>query len=349
MVRSLNIGGRLVGPDQPCFIIAEAGVNHNGDLSRALAMVEAASEAGADAVKFQTFDPEDLATSQAPLAQYQKAASNAKSQKEMLQGLTLSPDDFHSLAGHCQGKGMIFLSTPFDTASLDLLLSLSIPAIKIASGEVTNLPFLAEAGGKGIPVILSTGMANLVEVEVAVNALTDAGCRDLALLHCVSRYPAVPAEANLRAMLTLGQRFHRPVGYSDHTLGPEVALAAAALGACIIEKHFTLDRGLPGPDHQASAIPDELAALVAGVRKVEAALGHGRKEPAPSEAETARAARRSLVAAVDIAAGSELRPDMLTSKRPGTGIPPSRASEVVGRRTARDIPAGTILGLEMLL
>ncbi len=349
MVTPLKITGRLVGPGYPCFIIAEAGVNHNGNLERALAMVEAAAAAGADAVKFQTFRAEEVATTEAPKAAYQmKATGRDQSQLDMLRSLELTPEHHESLHARCREKGILFLSTPFDKTSLDFLASMGMAAIKVPSGEITNLPFLKQVGEKGLPVILSTGMSTLDEVDLAVDALRQAGCASLALLHCVSNYPADPADANLRAMSTMAERFALPVGYSDHTMGSEVALAAVALGACIIEKHFTLDRSLPGPDHMASAETKELAALVAGIRKVETALGHGRKEPAPSEADTKAMARRSLVAARDIAAGEMLTPDVVTFKRPGTGLGPDRWQEVQGRRAKHHISAGMLISLEML-
>lgn len=349
MVTPLNIAGRLVGPGHACLVIAEAGVNHNGRLELALALVDAAAAAGAEAVKFQTFRAEEVASPLAPKAAYQEETTGrAESQLAMLKALELAPEAYAAIAGRCRQRGLIFLSTPFDAASADLLAALGMPAFKLPSGELTNLPLLAHVGRKGRPVILSTGMADLDEVAVAVDALRAAGCAELALLHCVSNYPADPAQANLRAMAALAEAFGVPVGYSDHTLGLEVPLAAVALGACVIEKHFTLDRDLPGPDHRASATPDELAALVAGARKVQAALGHGRKEPAPEEAGTRAVARRSLVAAQDIPAGAALTAAMIAIKRPGTGLPPAMLKKVLGRRAAAEIPAGTILSLEML-
>jgi N,N'-diacetyllegionaminate synthase len=349
LVTPLDIAGRLVGPGHPCFIIAEAGVNHNGSLERALALVEAAAAAGADAVKFQTFRAEEIASAAAPKAAYQKQATGPEqSQLEMLKALELKPEHHQALKQRCRKKGILFLSTPFDSASLDLLVGMGMAAIKVPSGEITNLPFLKQVGGKGLPVILSTGMSTLDEAAFAVAALQQAGCPSLTLLQCVSNYPADPADANLRAMATMAQRFNLPVGYSDHTMGPEVALAAVALGACIIEKHFTLDRSLPGPDHMASAEPTELAELVAGIRKVESALGHGRKEPAPSEADTLAVARRSLVAARDILAGEVLTADAVSLQRPGTGLSPDRWQEVQGRKARQPIAAGTLISMEML-
>jgi N,N'-diacetyllegionaminate synthase len=349
LVTPLNIAGRLVGPGHSCFIIAEAGVNHNGSLERALALVDAAAAAGTDAVKFQTFRAEEIASAAAPKAAYQKQTTGPKqSQLDMLKALELKPEHHQALNQRCREKGILFLSTPFDSTSLDFLVGMGMAALKVPSGEITNLPFLNQVGKIKLPVILSTGMSTIAEVALAVDTLQQAGCASLALLHCVSNYPADPADANLKAMVTMTQRFGLPVGYSDHTMGPEVALAAVALGAYIIEKHFTLDLSLPGPDHMASAEPEELSALVAGIRKVESALGHGRKEPAPSEADTKAAARRSLVAARDILAGEVLSIDAVSFKRPGTGLGPERWQEVLGRKAKRQISAGTLISLEML-
>jgi N,N'-diacetyllegionaminate synthase len=335
--------------DQPCFIIAEAGVNHNGSLETARRLIDAAVQAGADAVKFQTFKADRLVTSEAPKAKYQIHTTDAtESQYEMLHRLELSFEAHCELMAYCQEKDILFLSSPFDEESADLLMKLEVAAFKIPSGELTNLPFLDYVARKGKPMIVSTGMAYLGEVEAAVHTIEKAGNQDLVLLHCVSNYPAEPADVNLRAMLTMATAFGVPIGYSDHTLGTEVALAAVAMGACVIEKHFTLDRNLPGPDHRSSLEPIELAAMVQGIRKVESALGHGRKEPVPNEAETTAVARKSLVAARDIAAGTKMTEELMAIKRPGTGMPPFMRPYLVGRTARTDIPAGTLLTLEML-
>jgi N-acetylneuraminate synthase len=345
----LDIGGRPVGPGRPCFIIAEAGVNHNGSLELALRLVEAAADAGADAVKFQTFRAEEVVVADAPQADYQVAnTGGGESQLQMLKNLELSPSDHQAVQERCRQRGIMFLSTAFDAQSADLLESLGLPVFKVPSGEITNLPLLKHIAGKGQPVILSTGMSSLEEVARAVAVLRAGGAAGIALLHCVSNYPAQPQDVNLRAMATMAQALGLAVGYSDHTLGLEVPLAAVALGACIIEKHFTLDRALPGPDHAASAEPAQLAALVKGARVVEAALGHGRKEPAASESNTRQVARRSLVAAVDIPAGAAIVPAMIAIKRPGTGLAPESLEQVLGRRARVAIPAGSLLTLEML-
>jgi N-acetylneuraminate synthase len=347
--QSILIGDRPVGPSDPVFIIAEAGVNHNGDVAMARQLVDVAADAGADAVKFQTFRAENLATEAAPKAEYQLRHTEAdESQFAMLKRLELSREAHRMLSDHCRQRGIIFLSTPFDEEAADLLFELDVPAFKVSSGDLTNLPLLAHIARKGKPVILSTGMSNLDEVTDAVRAINDAGGTQLVLMQCVTNYPARPEDVNLRAMQTMRATFHLPVGYSDHTEGMEVALAAAALGASVIEKHLTLNRNLPGPDHAASLEPRELAALVSGIRKVESALGHGRKECAASELETARVARRSLTAARDIIAGTRLTREMIAARRPGTGLPPAMLPQLIGRTLRANVEAGSMFALEML-
>jgi N-acetylneuraminate synthase len=348
-MKALEIAGRTIGRGEPCFVVAEAGVNHNGDLGLARRLVDAAAEAGADAVKFQTFSARRLATPDAPKAEYQKECAGAEeSQLAMLERLELSPAAHEDLMDRARQRGLVFLSTPFEEESADLLERLGVSAFKIPSGEITNLPFLAHVARKRRPMIVSTGMATLDEVRGAVETIRGAGNEAVVLLHCVSAYPADPADANLRAMTTMEQALQVPVGYSDHTLGIEVALAAVALGACVVEKHLTLDRSLPGPDHRASSDPRELAGLVRAIRTVESALGHGRKEPVPGEARIAAVARKSLVALADIPAGAVLAPEMIGARRPGTGIPPAFASQVAGRRARSAIAAGTLIAWEML-
>ena len=349
LLKPIDIAGRKVGPGQPCFVIAEAGVNHNGSQEIALKMIDTAKVAGADAVKFQTFDAERTVTLDAPLAAYQRQATGIdESQFQMLKRLELSPDAHRELQAFCRERDLLFLSTPFDEKSADFLEVLGIPAFKIPSGEITNLPFLEHVARKRRPVIVSTGMSSFEEVGAAVDIIRKTGNNNLILLHCVSAYPARAADANLRAMHTMATAFDVPVGYSDHTLGVEVALAAVALGACVIEKHFTLDRNLSGPDHRASLEPDELRTLVSGVRTVEAALGHGRKEPAPCEAETVAVSRKSIVTARDIPAGTIITRELIVMKCPGAGLPPSMLGQIVGRIAAQDIPADTLLTSEML-
>ena len=346
---AVRIGERVVGAGQPCFVIAEAGVNHNGSLEMARRLVDAAVHAGADAVKFQTFRAEKAISPAAPKAAYQVETTGAgESQLEMVRKLELPPQAFRDLKSHCAQRGILFLSTPFDEESADLLESLGMAAFKVPSGEITNLPFLEHVARKGKPLIVSTGMSDLEEVRTAVECVRRVGARELALLHCVSSYPAPAASINLRAMETLRQTFGVPVGFSDHTLGIAVPLAAVALGACIVEKHLTLDCKLPGPDQRASLEPGNFAAMVEGIRAVESSLGDGVKRPAAEERNTAEVARRSLVAACAIPAGTVLRAEHIAILRPGTGLAPALRAQVIGRRARRDIPAGTLLTWEVL-
>lgn len=348
-MKAIEISGRLVGPGRPCFIIAEAGVNHNGSLEMARQLVDVAVQAGADAIKFQTFKAEKVISSQAPKAVYQlQTTDTSESQLDMVRHLELSFDAFRELYAYCQEKDILFMSTPFDEESVDFLVDLGVTVFKIPSGEITNLPFLTYVASKGKPMIVSTGMSYLGEVDTAVRSIEKTGNRDLVLLHCVSNYPADPADVNLYAMQTMSKAFNVPVGYSDHTLGIEVSLAAVALGACVIEKHFTLDCSLPGPDHQASLEPEYLITLVQGIRAVEASLGHGRKEPAKIESNTLAVARRSLVAAQDIQTGTVLTDNMVSTMRPGTGLPPAMRPYLIGRTVRTPIPAGALFTLEML-
>lgn len=345
----LQIGERKIGLGEPCFIIAEAGVNHDGDLDAARALVDAAVAAGADAVKFQSFSADELVTPDAPKAEYQKASTDAaESQRDMLHRLQLCADDHKTLHDYCDTHGIIFLSSPFGMADADLLAGLGVPAFKIPSGEITNVELLEHVARFGKPVIMSSGMASLGEVQAAVAVLHTAGAREIAVLHCVSNYPADPADANLKAIGTMAETLGLPIGYSDHTLGCEVSFAAVALGACIIEKHLTLGRGRAGPDHEASLPPDEFQALCAGIRIVESALGSGVKEPAAAEAPIAAIARRSLIAAADIPMGSTIDADMIAARRPGTGIPPTDRDQVVGRTAKLDIGKDTLITREML-
>ncbi|MCS7015067.1 MAG: N-acetylneuraminate synthase [Gemmatales bacterium] len=349
MERVLNLAGRLVGPQHPCLIIAEAGVNHNGDLALAKQMIEVAADAGADVIKFQTFRTEKLVTPTAPLAPYQQAnLGESGTQAHMLQRLELSERDFRILADYAQARGLIFLSTPFDSESADLLENIGVPAYKVPSGELVNLEFLQYLARKGKPLIISTGMATLAEVEAAVESVEACGNFSYALLHCVSNYPAEPGEVNLRAMATLRAAFGVPVGYSDHTRGIHLALAAVALGASILEKHFTLDKNLPGPDHKASLDPREFKELISCLRQIEQAMGDGRKRPTLREQDTRAAARRSLVTACDLPAGVNLQPEHLILRRPGTGLPGSVKPLLLGRKTRCFIPAGTVLTLDMV-
>ena len=349
MVDPVTIGEQKVGPGLPCLVIAEAGVNHNGSLEMALRLIDAAADAGADIVKFQTFKAEEVVSPIAPKADYQvQTTGGSESQLEMVKKLELQPEAFRQIERRCRERGIVFMSTPFDKGSVDLLKDLGVVAFKIGSGELTNLPFLSYVAAQGKPMILSTGMSNLDEVAAAVGAVRAAGNRELVILHCVSNYPAAPSSVNLRVMKTLEDEFGVPVGYSDHTEGIAIPLAAVALGACIVEKHFTLDRSLPGPDHRASLEPHELAAMMRGIRTVEAALGDGIKQPAAEELNTAAVARRSLVAACDLQAGTVLLDAMVAIRRPGTGLPPSALLQLVGRCLRQDVAAGELITMEML-
>lgn len=321
------------------FIIAEAGVNHNGSIQMAIKMVDAALDAGADAIKFQAFAAERLVTRSAPKASYQKRTTNAReSQFEMLKRVEISPQDHKKLFGYCRKKGITFISSPFDPESIALLNELGLEIFKIPSGEITNLPYLRYLGSLKKRVILSTGMSDLGEIEDALDILTAAGTkRDrITLLHCTSEYPAAYKDVNLMAMVSIREAFKIPVGYSDHTPGIEVPVAAVALGATVIEKHFTLSRDLSGPDHTSSLEPAHFRIMVEAVRNTEAALGNGIKTPSPSELRTSLVVRKSIVARRRIAKGEQFTPSNLTTKRPGTGVNPMAWDEVLGQRARRD-------------
>jgi N,N'-diacetyllegionaminate synthase len=328
------------------MIIAEAGVNHGGDLNRACEMVAVAAAAGADYVKFQTFVADRLVSATAPKARYQRDATGVgESQHAMIRKLELSRDNHLVLIGECRRHGIGFMSTGFDTGSIDLLIELGVSLLKVPSGEITNLPLLRHVAKAGMSVLMSTGMATLDEVRAALDALELAGLRrgDVTLLHCNTSYPTPMCDANLLAIQTLGDVFGMDVGYSDHTLGIEAPIAAVALGARVIEKHFTLDRSRPGPDHSASLEPGELAAMVRAIRNIESALGDGVKQPMPSELENRDVARRSIVARHAIRAGERLDSTNLDTKRPGTGISPMLWDTIVGRTATRDYAADELI------
>jgi len=321
------------------FIIAEAGVNHNGDLGLARDLIDAAAAAGADAVKFQTAIPELVVTRYAQKADYQKETSRAdESQLEMIRKILFPLETHRELKAYCEERGVIFFSTAFDPVSLDFLEKLGQPYHKIPSGEITNLPYLRQVGAYRRPTILSTGMSTLGEIEAALEVLEQSGTNRerITVLHCNTEYPTPMTDVNLRAMQTIREAFGVRVGYSDHTAGIEVSLAAVALGATMIEKHFTLDRQLPGPDHKASLEPAELKAMVSAIRNIELAMGNGIKRPSSSEANNLRIVRRSLVAAHSIRAGEAFSAANLTAKRPGSGLSPMRWDEVMGRKAPRD-------------
>jgi N,N'-diacetyllegionaminate synthase len=330
------------------LIIAEAGVNHNGDLKLAKQLIDAAAEAGADLVKFQSFNASRLVTRSAKKADYQNRNTNSKeSQYEMLRKLELSTEMHRELITHCGTSGVGFFSTAFDIESIDFLESLGQDRFKVPSGELTNLPYLRHIGRLGKSVILSTGMATMGEIESAVDILEKAGTQriDITVLHCTTEYPTPMTEVNLRAMQSIHLAFGVKVGYSDHTSGIEVSIAAVALGATVIEKHFTLDRNLPGPDHKASLEPKKLKDMVAAIRNIEVALGDGIKRLTPSETKNKPVARKSLVALQNIKKGEVFDDGNITTKRPGTGISPMCWDEIIGRTAHRDFSADELIDL----
>ncbi len=344
MVSSVAIDNIIIGHGHPCFIIAEAGVNHNGDINIAKRLIDAAKEANADAIKFQTFRSDRVVSAAAPKAKYQlETTDGSESQLDMLRHLELSGEMHQELQSYCQQLGVLFLSTPFDKESSDLLDELGVPAFKIGSGEITNWDFLDYVAQKRKPIILSTGMSHLSEVKEAVRIIRAAGNEQLILLHCVSNYPADPADANLRSMETMATAFQVPVGYSDHTIGIEVTLAAVALGACIIEKHFTLDSKLEGPDHRASLETKELQLLIEGIRTVEKAFGNGIKSPTSSEDENLSIVRRSLATSCEIPVGTIITTQMLRALRPASGISPIYIEQVIGRKAIRSFKTGQLI------
>ena len=318
------------------FIIAEAGVNHNGSLELAYRLVDEAKKAGVDCIKFQTFKAEAIASNSAGKAEYQKDTSGDESQVEMLKKLELTFDDFIKLKSYCDKVGVCFLSTPFDFESIEFLNAIDMPFWKIPSGEITNLPYLIALAKTKKPVVMSTGMCNIDEISAAMKVLYDNGTPSIKLLHCNTEYPTPFEDVNLKAMLTMKDIFEVDTGYSDHTRGIEIPVAAVALGASIIEKHFTLDRNMDGPDHKSSLEPNELAAMVKAIRNVETALGSGKKEPSNSEKKNISAARKSIVAKHTIAKGELFSEENLTVKRPGTGISPMCWFEIIGKRASRD-------------
>jgi N,N'-diacetyllegionaminate synthase len=341
------IGGKAVGGGAPCYVIAEAGANHNRDLGVARELIDVAADSGADAVKFQTYSGASLYSSKAPRFEY---LDDDRSPQDLLEDISLPRDWQAKLAEHARDRGIHFFSTPFDHDAVDQLAELGVPVMKIASFEIVDLPLIRKSAATGIPLILSTGMAVYGEIEDALRAVAGEGNGRAALLRCASVYPAPPEIMNLRAMETMRDAFGVPVGLSDHTTGISVPTAGAALGMDLLEKHFTLSRDMEGPDHPFALEPGELKAMVAAVREVETALGNGRLE-GPSEAEAKEMytlARRSLVAVGDIPAGTEITREMLTTKRPGYGIPPKQLELVIGRVARVDIEADDVLTWEMV-
>lgn len=334
------------------FIIAEAGVNHNGDIALALELVDIAADAGADAIKFQTFSADRLVREGAPKAEYQRTQTGDGDQHQMLKALELPAGSYDALVQRCAAHGIEFMSTPFDEEAASFLVNLGMRRIKVPSGEITNMPFLKVLAGYGVPLILSTGMANLQEVSNAVAAVRETRARFghsgtlsdyLTVLHCTSNYPAAASDVNLRAIATMRQTLDLPIGYSDHTDGIAISIAAVALGATVIEKHFTISRDMKGPDHKASLEPAELRAMVQSIRLVEQAQGDGVKIPAQSELAVRDLVRRSVTSAVAIKRGEVLGAHNLTLLRPGTGIAPIELESLTGKKAAHDIPARATL------
>jgi len=345
----ISVGNKKIGDGEPCFIIAEAGVNHNGDIALAKKLIDVACEAGADAIKFQTFKTSYLVTKNAEKAEYQKkTGAVGTTQFEMLKKLELSNTEFRKLSAYAKKRGILFLSTAFDEESIDLIVRLDVPAFKIPSGEITNIPCIERIAREKKPVILSTGMSTLEEVKDAVNCLKTHGCQEIIILHCTTSYPAPLESVNLRVLDTLRETFHLPVGYSDHTEGILVPIAAVARGACVIEKHITLDRTLTGPDHAASIEPGTLKELIAAIRQVEKALGTDDKRPDACEIKNRDVVRKSVVAREDISRGSLLLETMLTLKRPGTGIEPKFLKDLVGKRVKTAIEKDTLITRDMI-
>ena len=358
--RLITIGKRMVGEGRPTFIIAEAGVNHNGKLSLARKLIDAAARAGADAIKFQTFSPDELVTRTAEKAVYQKANKkdsknpspsqtrvlplrNEESQHAMLKKLVLKREDHSALKSYAEKKGLIFLSTPFSLSNALFLKKLGVPAIKVSSGDANNIPFLARIAKWKLPILFSTGMSDMREIKESVTVLREAGNKKIIALQCTTNYPTPFEEANLRVIETLRTKLGLLVGFSDHTLGDEAALASVALGAVLIEKHLTLDKRLSGPDHKTSLEPQEFKAFVERIRNVEKALGTGKKTPFRSETEIAKVARKSVATLLAVRKGEVLTEKNLGVKRPGTGLPPKYYDEIIGKHATRELSADTLL------
>ncbi|MFW9995575.1 MAG: N-acetylneuraminate synthase [Candidatus Odinarchaeota archaeon] len=347
--QEFSINGKKIGIGHPTFIIAEAGVNHNGDIHLARKLIDVAARSGADAVKFQTFKSEKVATFQAKKAEYQETTTRSdESQLEMIKKLELPFSSFRELQEYSRSKGLIFLSTPFDLESLDFLAELDVPAFKISSGELINPLLLKKAVDYRKPIILSAGMATLGEIETALDLISQRGENRLALLHCITSYPAPIEIANLRAIQTLRNAFRTIVGYSDHTLGTTAMIVAVTLGAKVIEKHFTLDKSLPGPDHKASADPEELDRMIKEIRRTEASLGDGIKIPSQAELDIAKIARRSIVASRDLKKGEFITEDAIELKRPAEGLAPKYLDLIMGKKLNQDVKADSFIIFRMI-
>ena len=348
MMKGISIGKKIIGEQRPCFVIAEAGVNHNGEMALAKQLIDAATKAGADAVKFQTFKTEGVVTKHVKIAAYaQKNLGKAVSQQEMVKKLELSYDDFRALKKYCDSKRIIFLSTPHSFDAIDFLEPL-VPAYKFGSGDLTNLPALSYAAKKRKPMLLGTGMATLAEVRTAVRTIRNAGNNKIVAMHCTTNYPCPVHEVNLNAMLTMRHSLNCLVGYSDHTLGIQVPVMAVTLGAVVIEKHFTMDTTLPGPDHKASLEPEELTEMITAIRDVRTILGSYEKKPTASEKRIMGLVRKSIVANQDIKKGTILQEKMLIIKRPGTGLAPEKLGSILGKRTKRSIKKDDVIALSMV-
>jgi len=342
-MKKIKIHNKFIGEKEPVFIIAEAGVNHNGNINLAKKLIDAAKDAGCDAIKFQTFKAENVVTKNAERASYQvKNIGGNETQQEMLKKYELKYDDFIELKEYCDEKEIIFLSTPHSVDAIDFLENL-VPAYKFGSGDLTNIPVLEYAAKKGKPMILGTGMATMDEVKEALNAIYNQGNKDVIMLHCTTNYPCSLEEINLRAMQTMQKELDCLVGYSDHTNGIIVPVMAVAMGACVIEKHFTLDKNLPGPDHKASLEPNELREMVNAIRDAEKALGSGIKAPTESEKEIMKFVRKSIVAKLDIPKGTTITKEMLSIKRPGIGLAPKYLKEIIGKKAKVDIKSDELM------
>jgi N-acetylneuraminate synthase/N,N'-diacetyllegionaminate synthase len=348
LVRDIKIGSKIIGENKPTFIIAEAGVNHNGDIRKAKKLVDAAKKAGADAVKFQTFKAENLVTETADMADYQiKNIGKKETQLQMLKKLELSHEDFHELKKYCDKKKIIFLSTPHSYDAIDFLEKI-VPAYKFGSGDLTNIPSLTYTAKKGKPMILGTGMATIEEVKQAVNTIKQKGNNQIIALHCTTNYPTPFEETNLNAIKTMKEKLDCIIGYSDHTLGTIASIIAVSIGAKVIEKHFTLDKKLPGPDHKASLDPEELTEMIKEIRNTEKILGKSDKKPTEKEKQIMKLVRKSVVAKEDIKRGTRIRESMLIIKRPGTGIPPYKTDKIIGKKAKKDIKQDEILKFDMV-
>jgi N,N'-diacetyllegionaminate synthase len=347
-MNKVRIGNKLIGDGESCFIIAEAGVNHNGDIKLAIKLIDEAKSAGADAVKFQTFKSKGVTTAATGITEYQrKNMGRNGSQLRMLQDLELDYSAFSKLKEHCEEKGIIFLSTPHSFDAIDFLDPL-VPAHKMGSGDLTNIPAIAKVAEKGKPILLSTGMATVDEIEEAIAAIRARGNDQIILLQCVTNYPSSLGDQNLKTIQVMRNEFNVLTGFSDHTIGTTAALVAVTLGACVVEKHFTLSRKLPGPDHKASMEPNELEGLIQLIREVELSLGDGEKKPTKDEEEIAAVARKSLVASIDIPEGTTISRDMIDIKRPQTGLRPGRLDDIIGKKAKKDIKQDNVLTEDMI-